>query len=269
MKINSATKISQLINSNKQSIDAIASINPHFKKLQNPILRKVLAPRVTIKDAARIGKCDVSDFFKVLGKLGFEIEQELDSTNINQLYENEAVLDAITAGRMVSLDVRPLLEKNKDPFNTIMKQLKAVPEHHVLQIINSFEPTPLIRILEKKGYFCHVESTADQVKTYFLKPKMNGDDDRPITNNSTSIDDLLVLKENFGQACHEIDVRDLEMPLPMVTILNELERMEANGALYVHHKKVPQFLIPELEDRKFKFHIALVDEGNVKLLIHR
>jgi hypothetical protein len=38
----------------------------------------------------------------------------------------------------------------------------------------------------------------------------------------------------------------------MVTILNELEALPQGHALYVHHKKMPQYLLPELEERRFK-----------------
>ena len=74
MKINQQTKISALIKENEKAIDAISSINPHFNKLRNPILRKVLASRVTIADAARIGKCNIEVFFKKLAEIGFEVE---------------------------------------------------------------------------------------------------------------------------------------------------------------------------------------------------
>ena len=65
-----------------------------------------------------------------------------------------------------------------------------------------------------------------------------------------------------------MDVRDLEMPLPMVTILKELEELKEGNVLYVHHKKIPQYLLPELAERNFKTWIAEVDDENVKLLIH-
>jgi hypothetical protein len=55
----------------------------------------------------------------------------------------------------------------------------------------------------------------------------------------------------------------------MVTILKELEDLKENDALYVHHKKVPQYLLPELAERNFTTWITEVDENNVKLLIHK
>jgi TusA-related sulfurtransferase len=64
-------------------------------------------------------------------------------------------------------------------------------------------------------------------------------------------------------------VRALEMPLPMITILNEIKKMEDNQALYVQHKKVPHFLLPELKDSGFSYLIKEDGEGDVKLLIYK
>lgn len=84
-----------------------------------------------------------------------------------------------------------------------------------------------------------------------------------------SVEEHAKRTQNCNKKIREIDVRDLEMPLPMVTILKELEEMGENEALYVHHKKVPQYLLPELAERNFRTWAAEVDDQNVKLLIHK
>lgn len=270
MKISTNTKISKIIKHDPEAIEVIASINPHFKKLKNPILRKVLAPRVTIEDAARIGKCKVEDFFEALTKIGFEIElQQTEATN-TQPIDNKSIMDVIKKGKIKSIDVRPVLEKGSDPFNYTMDELNTLPEGFVLEVINSFEPTPLIKILNKKGYANFIVNKGESVNTYFLMVGEETPERKNFSLVSTiSLSELEVEKEKFKDRFKEIDVRDLEMPLPMVTILNELEDLPADQALYVHHKKVPQYLLPELEDRKVKIWIAEIEDGNVKLLIHR
>ncbi|MBK7226025.1 MAG: DUF2249 domain-containing protein [Saprospiraceae bacterium] len=47
------------------------------------------------------------------------------------------------------MDVRALLDSGKDPFQLILEKLNSLKEKQVLKLINSFEPTPLIEILEK------------------------------------------------------------------------------------------------------------------------
>jgi len=270
MKINKQTKISVLIKENERAIEAIASINPHFNKLKNPILRRVLAPRVTIEDAARIGKCEVAVFLKKLAEIGFEIE---NNPNLKEEKmekpQNLAILNAIESGRLTTLDVRPSLAKGEDPFKNIMVALKTLPAENALEVINTFEPTPLIKIVNSKGYVSLVETKEDIVYTYFLKD-VEVNKEKPSNANffKVSINELEEEKVNCKKEIREIDVRDLEMPLPMVTILNELEELTAEQALFVHHKKIPQYLLPELEERKFKTWATEIEEGNVKLLIH-
>jgi len=54
MEINENTKISTIIAHNPDAIEKIVSIAKHFEKLRIPVLRKVLASRVSIKQAAKI-----------------------------------------------------------------------------------------------------------------------------------------------------------------------------------------------------------------------
>jgi len=271
MKINKQTKIAALIKENEKSIEAIASINPHFKKLRNPILRKILASRVTIADAARIGKCDVKIFFKKLAEIGFEIENK--STIKKDVKKedviNKELLNAIQSSKITSIDVRPTLAKGGDPFKDIMKALRTLPKENALEVINTFEPTPLIKIVNNKGYASMVKTEEKVVSTYFFK--VADAKQKTITTHNifkVTIESLEKEKSDCKKEIKQIDVRDLEMPLPMVTILNELESLTNNQVLFVNHKKVPQYLLPELEIRGFKTWIAEIEEGNVKLLIH-
>lgn len=271
MKINSKTKISVLIRENPDSIEAIASVNPHFNKLKNPLLRGILASRTSIGDAARIGKCDIEVLFQSLAKIGFEIE---NSTGVNETKKDSSVnsdlLNALKLSMVVSLDVRPTLARGEDPFSEIMGNLAKLHSGYALEVINTFEPTPLIKIANSKGYASMVETKGDVVYTYFLKV---AEAKKEIPSNEwvfrISLSEHEERTKNCKRDIREIDVRDLEMPLPMVTILQALEELTENGALYVHHKKVPQYLLPELADRQFKTWIAEVDDNNVKLLIHK
>lgn len=59
------------------------------------------------------------------------------------------------------------------------------------------------------------------------------------------------------------------MPEPMVTILKEIETLKEGEALYVDHKKIPQFLLPELEQRDFNILYKEIDCNHTKLLIYK
>lgn len=291
MTISSTTKISVLIKANPASIDAIVSINKHFEKLRNPILRKILASRVTIADAARIGGCTVEDFFKKLIPLGFEISPETiltTTTNTNNMAEKKrpAFMATINPANTVTLDVRAELASGKDPFQIIMAAVSTLPSNHFLVIINIFEPAPLIGVLKRKGFVHYTEELQkDLFHTYFKqeevplnspKEELNRQSKEPIPvkegNNSTTPqgeNDFAEMLEKFAGKMKTIDVRFLEMPLPMVTILQELDLLPNDQALFVQHKKIPQFLLPELEEMNFSWLIREDGEGDVKLLIYR
>lgn len=52
----------------------------------------------------------------------------------------------------VVLDVRPFHERGEEPFAAIMGAVEALPPAGALLLINSFEPTPLFRVMERKGF---------------------------------------------------------------------------------------------------------------------
>ncbi len=270
MKIDKSTKISAIIKANEKAIEAIASINPHFRKLRNPILRRVLAPRVTLGEAAIIGKCEIEDFYTKLIPLGFEPESDTGKTeDMTTVDCPKEIAQAIEQGKVVSLDVRPILAGGVDPFNAIMAEIKKLPKDHALKIINSFVPAPLIRVLGTRGFISFVENESPVFITYFFDTD-HGNQERmmPQGCGNMTMDAIQKVKACFA-SCVELDVRDMEMPMPMVTILSELEKLEDGTALYVHHKKVPQFLFPELESRNFRYTVAELGEGDVKLLIYK
>jgi hypothetical protein len=268
MKIDETTKISALIKHNPNVIDAIASISKNFEKFKNPILRKILASRVTIQQAAKIGDSTVEIFFEKLVPLGFEVK-------ITHALKGDA--DAgITEKKDVSLDfksieeldVRQMLKSGKDPFHPIMDALKTLDENSALKIVNTFEPTPLITILSKKGYTHHTVMIENQlVHTYFFKP--TGNSVPVIIETNPKDDDITVLLNLYKNKVKEITVTHLEMPQPMVTILSELETLPEDHLLFVHHKKVPQFLFPQLSEKGYLWRILEEASGEVKLLIFK
>lgn len=171
--------------------------------------------------------------------------------------------------KLVLLDVRPILEEGTDPFNAIMERLKTLNEtEETLQIINSFEPIPLLTILEKKGYAHETERPDPGVVHTFITKTIGVTKDSAFDSDSKQLS-FEELEIKFKDKMIEINVRDLEMPMPMVTILENIEQLKEGHALYVHHKKLPQYLIPELENRQFAFASKLFDENDIHLIIYK
>ncbi len=265
MVINSNTKISQLINSYPHAIELLIEVNKNFSKLRNPFLRKLLASRVTIMDAAKIGGSQVNAILKKLHDSGIEVELNLEKTDKMEVhaYKTNSMKEVI------SLDARPILEKGVDPFNVIMESIKQMDtKKQELLIINSFEPIPIINILKKKGFSSRTERQGDgAVHTHIFKS--SGDeieqDEKPFKEGFTFSE----AEKIFNGKLVEVDVRPLEMPLPMVTILEELEKLPRESALFVKHKKLPQYLIPELQERGWEFASREIDNMNINLIIYK
>jgi hypothetical protein len=77
INIHKDTKIASLLKHNEAALELIIGLSPLFKKLRNPILRKMMSGRTSIGMAAKIGGCSPEDFFRVLVPLGF---QQVDKT---------------------------------------------------------------------------------------------------------------------------------------------------------------------------------------------
>ena len=176
----------------------------------------------------------------------------------------------VMENKIVELDVRPILAGGVDPFEKIMEALNEINESDTLKIVNTFEPVPLINKLKSQGY-THKTERPDNGEVHTFITKVVGYEESSDTKTSDDKSDLSFedLEARFKGKLNEIDVRDLEMPMPMVTILEEIEKLTDGEALYVHHKRLPQYLIPELENRDFKLAEKEVDENNLKLIIYK
>lgn len=50
------------------------------------------------------------------------------------------------------LDVRPYHERGEEPFQAIMDVVYALKDAQQFLLINSFDPKPLVRVMDKRGY---------------------------------------------------------------------------------------------------------------------
>ncbi|MBC5994508.1 DUF2249 domain-containing protein [Pontibacter cellulosilyticus] len=268
MEIAANTKISAIFKANPDAIEAIASINRHFEKLRNPILRKILASRVTIADAARIGGCTEEEFYKRLEPLGFTYtsKAEYAAKPAAVAHQMPLFLGQLQQESMIELDVCEDIATGNDPFLKIMDAVEQVNGSNALKLINSFEPTPLISILQKRGYTSYVEEIKpDLVHTYFWLEKIAAG--APVT--PAPVIDFNVMVNDYEGRLRHLDVRHLEMPQPMIAILGELETLPPQEALHVTHRKVPQFLLPKLQERGFALALKEVGPNEVHLLIYK
>lgn len=268
MLINAQTKISRLLKHHPDALETIITISPDFKKLRNPLLRRLMAGRTSIAMASKIAGVNPDAFFEALTPLGFEVD-----TNSSQEEEQPvstpmpAYVKALKPEQKVNFDVRQMLAGGKDPLRDIQIKVKSLEPGQALIIVNDFEPIPLIKVLERQGYQSWVNFVdKDTIETYFYSEDSKAS--LEIEEMATSGDWDQMLKVFEGNMV-EIDVRHLDMPGPMMTILETLEDMPDDKALFVNHKKVPVFLLSELKDRDYDYRINDVQPGEVYLIIFK
>lgn len=267
MIINANTKIAKILKENPDALEAIISINPKFEKLRNPILRKLMAARTSIGMASKIGGLEVERFFEKLEPLGFMPDRETVAESNKEKPKLPAFFNSIKPEQITDFDVRPLINDGKDPLTMIVDKVKSIPRGGVLKIINSFEPTPLISLLKKQGFKSFVDTIDDEeVDTYFYKTNDTTAVINKEENNSEGWEELI---KKFGDKVQTVDVRHLEMPQPMMTILEAIEKLPDDTALFVYHKRIPVFLLPELREREFDYRIKEEAPNEVRLLIFK
>lgn len=66
------------------------------------------------------------------------------------------------------LDVRPFHERGEEPFDAIMASVGSLAPGQAFLLINSFKPTPLLRVLDKRGFDASCEEkTKDEWHVLF------------------------------------------------------------------------------------------------------
>ncbi len=147
MLINEKTKIAALLKHHPDALEAIVSIAPDFKKLRNPILRKLMAGRTSISMASKVGGCSPEDFFKVLAPLGFEVDDSAvlveDKVDNTPLPEYLTSLDKSQIKEFIKLYAKiakKLKTENSIELNSVKTNIKETYSKEVyLTLIDEAE----------------------------------------------------------------------------------------------------------------------------------
>jgi hypothetical protein len=160
------TKVSELLNDYKGMKEILIDINPKFKKLNNPVLRRTLAKIAGVKQAAVVGGMDPID---LLNQLRVAVGQTpVEKQGLGETKSKEAEVPAwIEQTPKATLDANLLLDEEENPLVVARKLLRGFKEGDVLTICADFQPEPLIDEFEKAGYsvFCQ-KMDEDRFMTY-------------------------------------------------------------------------------------------------------
>lgn len=144
------TKIADLLNSREDMKDILIKINPRFKKLNNPVLRRTLAKIAGVRQAAVVGGMDPVD---LLNQLREAVGQKaVDITTPEGEVEVKEAPEWILKEAKQTLDANAMLDEERNPLAELHKALKAVNEGDVITIEADFQPEPLMDEMLKAGH---------------------------------------------------------------------------------------------------------------------
>ncbi len=269
--ITSGLKISRMLDAYPETLDIMLNASSHFSKLKNKLLRKALAGRVTVEQAASIAGVPLYDLLfnlnSVIGK-----EEEFTSAFDSKIAINSETgpagamprfLSDLTGDKITALDVRKDIGNGSDPLKKILAAAKQIKEDKVLMLINSFEPVPLYSVLKRKGLDHWTERKDSEWRVYFFK---SGRDKKGTDEKEFNPSCPVITGE---EKIIETDVRELEPPGPMIKVLEILSDFDDDTVLLVHHHREPLMLYPKLEERGFGAVANKINDNYYKILIKR
>ncbi|KYJ86811.1 DUF1858 domain-containing protein [Sulfurovum riftiae] len=162
------TKISDLLNDYEGMKDILIEINPKFKKLNNPVLRRTVAKLAGVKQAAIVGGMDPADLLNQLRKAVGQTPVDMVSTEGKS--EVKETPEWILQDAKQTLNANEILDQEHNPLAELRKALKAIDKDEVIIIEADFRPEPLIDEMLKAGHDVFTrEIEEDHFITYIKK----------------------------------------------------------------------------------------------------
>lgn len=164
---------------------------------------------------------------------------------------------------IVDLDLRPMLRAGGEPFDKIMETVAALGPGQGLRLFATFKPTPLLRVLESKGFVHEAKELERGEWEVLFRPSKAAVADGEAgavlpTDNSV-----------WPEPVQHLDNRDLDPPEPMVRILAATEAMKEGEVLSALLCREPTFLLAELAKRGHRWHGAFESDGTTYKIIVR
>lgn len=262
--INKEDRVASVLAKDESLVDVFVSVSPSFAMLRNKAARRTMARLVTIEQAARVAGVEVQ---ALLDKLNAALGHSPSAARGVSLPQVEAKLAPPPPGlletpeeQIVDLDVREDLRAGKEPFRIILQAAQTLPEGKVFRLRAIFEPAPLYPVLGRLGLGHYTEKlAADDFRVWFYRDAnakaeaaQSNAPEPPVGDDG----DVVIL-----------DVRGLEPPEPMVRTLEALAELPRGKTLVQLNVRVPQFLIPRLEEQGFTYEVREQSADLVRLFI--
>lgn len=248
------TRMSEAFAAQPELRERLQAFHPAFRRLQHPVLGRVLPRLVNVSDAARVAGVDPQALLDVMNLPG-----PPTAPAVAVARESEPAPFWLSPAAVHELDARPALERGEDPFATIMGGLRTLAPGEILTVLAPFEPAPLRRLLENRGWLSHVTWEGDVCRASFWHPPQpqagNTDTGNPEPRSAQLPAVERLKKTTDGWS---LDVRGLEPPQPLQLALEAIGRGELPLTL-IHHRE-PALLYPRLAERGLSWNAVTVED---------
>jgi hypothetical protein len=185
-----------------------------------------------------------------------------------------AYLKDLSSDRVVEVDARPMLRAGQEPFAVIMDGVGRTPRDGALKLHATFRPTPLLHVLQSQGFAHWIEhGEGDHWVVWFYRE----DAASSSTPAAPAFEvDVAALQKDEPQLRERLvreadrwvlDVRGMSPPDPLELTLRVLDVLPRDAVLVQVNQRVPQFLLPLLDERGYDHAVLVNRDDEVQLEI--
>lgn len=154
LTITPQTRVGELLEHYPHLEEVLIAFSPGFAKLKNPVLRKTVGRVATLEQAAGIAGVSAPALVAALrhaaGEDAAEAAHHCDAGPEGVPAEPPAWAEGLEF--VETFDADQMLDAGEHPLGKVMSASSALEAGQGVLILSSFQPAPLIEMLESKGY---------------------------------------------------------------------------------------------------------------------
>lgn len=149
------TRLKEALDLDPRVVDYVVSLNPHdFERLHNPLMRRLMAPRITLLRVAAMAEVRVSELLEGVATLGgIAVKHEHRQQSLPQSPKDAPPWVSGTGpANARTVDLLPVDDNlDADPMPLVMREIKALSPGRMLLIKHRWEPQPFYDVWTKMG----------------------------------------------------------------------------------------------------------------------
>ncbi len=251
-------RVAEIIAADPAVVDRLIAVSPAFTLLRDPANIEKTGRFVTLRDAATIAGVPVACLVAVANA---EQNNPCAATGVAPNDDREPDwFEGFGEADASVVDVRPVIAAGDCPFSAVMGLAAGIPPAGGLVIDAPFNPVPLRRVLADKGFATYAKQKAESHWRVWCRRDQSASD-KPSGGAGAA------MWQN-ADGVH-IDVRGMEAPGPLTSILTLIDGGRHGGVVIVHHNRQPLFLFPELAERGWSWNQVPGEPGEVRLILRQ